>query len=192
MCTVEVFLQVTIVGSNLSLLTAITRFLPNNVNFRVIRVGGNKLTLDDTFTSETSAPFPNFVYSEILVSILPVSTAITPFGHIYRYLRAIRVRADNSRYDDLFTCEKSASYPKLFPNCDFEVKSPLLTAKTLPTIYGYLLVIQVGADNSRYDGLFTCEKGASYTKLCADYDFEVKPTPCPQISFPNIFAGTFG
>ena len=38
---------------------------------------------------------------------------------------------------------------------------------TLPTIYGYFRI-------ARYDGLFTCEKGVSYIKLCADGDFEVK------------------
>ena len=34
------------------------RFWPKNVNFRVIRVGGSKSILDDTFTSETSAASP--------------------------------------------------------------------------------------------------------------------------------------
>ena len=58
----------------------------------------------------------NFFEIEILVLDFPFPTANTLFG------RVIQVRADNSRYDSLFTCEKSAPSPKLGPDCDFEAK----------------------------------------------------------------------
>ena len=67
-------------------------------------------------------PTQNSVQIAILISNLPRLTANIPPRHIYGYFRVIRVGADNSRYDDIFTCETSAPYPELCPDCDFDVK----------------------------------------------------------------------
>ena len=138
-------------------------------------------------------PTRNCVQIAILKSNQPLLTENTPFQHIIGYFRVIRVGADNSRHDGLFTCEKGVSYIKLCADGDFEVKHPLITANTHTRhICGLLRVIRVGVVSQDTKTYFQAKK-CIIPETVPKMRFSIPNYPLwPQIPLAVTFTGIFG